>query len=122
MERNILSLETEKKVKTLPFVFRHAIYFFVDCIDRIINGKCSEEEIYQATSKLNDNSNGRYNSKDLVNYDVCCDMLGFGKNRMALKRFLDANNVKQIKISNKCVGFPRTQVEQLIQARNECKD
>lgn len=107
----LLSATAQEKIEKLPFFMRYVIYKLVECIDDIINGKCDEETLVSTLSTINNNANGRYGKEDLMYYDEAGKTLGFGAtNRIGLKRLLDRNGIKEVKIGSLKVGFKRSEI------------
>jgi hypothetical protein len=87
----------------------------LNALENLVGNKCDNEEILRTMSDFNDYAQGRYSDKDLVNYDEACDILGYTRtNRIGLKRVLDKNGIKQVKMNNLSVGFPKHKVEALL--------
>lgn len=115
----ILNESTREKVDKLPFFIRYIIDKLVMCIDDLINGKCDEEVIVNTMSTLENNANGRYCREDLVSFEKAAGLLCFGKNRVALKRLLDKNGIRQVIINNHKVGYVRSEIMVLRDKLNE---
>lgn len=115
----ILNESTREKVDKLPFFIRYIIDKLVMCIDDLINGKCDEEVIVNTMSTLENNAKGRYCREDLVSFEKAADLLCFGKNRVALKRLLDKNGIRQVIINNHKVGYVRSEIMVLRDKLNE---
>lgn len=105
------SEDEEKKIKSLPLVFRLAVDMLVGVIKKIINNECDEDEVTDTMATLNANADSRYSNEDLVNYDQAAKILGVSvTNRIRLKSLLDANGVKQVVMHNQKVGFKRSEI------------
>lgn len=103
--------ETKEKIERLPYSLRFVLDYLLQAIDDIINGKCSEDKITNMAGNLKLNSEGKYSSDDLVNYDEAGKILGFGTtNRMGLKKLLDKHGIKQVLIKNNTCGFDRGEI------------
>ena len=117
---NLLNEETNRSIEKLPFAMRYIVDTLLECINSIINGKCTEEEVISTVSTLNNNANSRYSNGDLLNYDKAGEMLGFGcTNRVGLKKLLDKNGIKEVVINNMKCGFRRSEVMALRDRLNE---
>ena len=114
-----LDKEIQDKIEKLPLILRMAAKFLLRCLDKLINDECDETEVLNALNAVKDNSEGRYCKAELMNYDEAGDALGFGSNRVGLKKFLDKNNVKQVKFGSTKVGFPRSKVMGLLYKRKK---
>ena len=114
-----LDNETKEKIDKLPLTLRTAANFLLKCLDKLLNDECDETEVINALNTVKDNSDGRYSKAELMNYDEAGDALGFGSNRVGLKKFLDKNNVKQVKFGATKVGFPRSKVMGLLYKRKK---
>lgn len=102
---------TKDRIDKLPLVLRTATHYLLDCVERIINGDCNEDEVTSTMGTLNQNAMGRYGKNDLMNYDKAGNVLGFGcTNRVGLKRLLDRHNIKQVVINNIKCGFKKTEI------------
>lgn len=88
---------------------RAAAEALLGAAERILDGDCNEEAIFQAVATLDANSQGRYNDDDLLTYDKAMKILGIG-DRGHLKRVLDLYGVEQVTMHNHKVGFPRGRV------------
>lgn len=88
---------------------RAAAEALLGATERILDGDCNEEAIFQAVATLDANSQGRYNDDDLLTYDKAMKILGIG-DRGHLKRVLDSYGVKQVTMHNQKVGSPRGRV------------
>jgi DNA repair ATPase RecN len=111
----LVTQETQDKIDKLPLPLRMAANALLNALENLIGNKCDNEEILRTMSDFNDFAQGKYGDKDLVNYDEACDILGYTRtNRIALKRELDRNGIKQVVINNQRVGFPRHKVEGLL--------
>ena len=107
----IFSEDEEKKIKSLPLVFRLALDMLVGLIKKILNNECDEDEVTDTMATLNANADSRYSNEDLVNYDQAAKILGVSvTNRIRLKSLLDANGVKQVVIHNQRIGFKRSEL------------
>lgn len=105
------SEDEEKKIKSLPLVFRLAVDMLVGVIKKILNNECDEDEVTDTMATLNANADSRYSNEDLVNYDQAAKILGVSvTNRIRLKSLLDANGVKQVVMHNQKVGFKRSEL------------
>ena len=103
--------DEEKKIKSLPLVFRLAVYMLLGLIKKILNNECNEEEVADTIATLNANADGRYANEDLVNYDQAAKILGVSvTNRIRLKSLLDSNGIKQVVMHNQRIGFKRSEV------------
>lgn len=103
--------DEEKKIKSLPLVFRIAVDMLVGIIKKIINNECDEDEVTDTMATLKANADRRYANEDLVNYDQAAKILGVSvTNRIRLKSLLDANGVKQVVMHNQRIGFKRSEV------------
>ena len=103
--------DEEKKIKSLPLVFRLAVDMLVGVIKKIINNECDEDEVTDTLATLNANADSRYSNEDLVNYDQAAKILGVSvTNRIRLKSLLDASGVKQVVMHNQKIGFKRSEL------------
>lgn len=103
--------DEEKKIKSLPLVFRLAVDMLIGLIKKIINNECDEDEVTDTLATLNANADSRYADEDLVNYDQAANILGVSvTNRIRLKSLLDANGVNQVVMHNQRIGFKRSEV------------
>ena len=103
--------DEEKKIKSLPIVFRLAVDMLLGLIKKILNNECDEDEVTDTLATLNANADSRYSNEDLVNYDQAANILGVSvTNRIRLKSLLDANGVKQVVMHNHKVGFKRSEL------------
>ena len=103
--------EEEKKIKSLPIVFRLAVDILLGLIKKIINNECDEDEVTDTLATLNANADIRFADEDLVNYDQAANILGLSvTNRIRLKSLLDANGVKQVVMHNQKIGFKRSEL------------
>ena len=103
--------DEEKKIKSLPIVFRLAVDMLLGLIKKILNNECDEDEVTDTLATLNANADSRYANEDLVNYDQAANILGVSvTNRIRLKTLLDANGVKQVVMHNQRIGFRRSEV------------
>lgn len=101
----------EKKIKSLPLVFRLAVDMLLGLINKILNNECDEDEVTDTLATLNANADSRYADEDLVNYDKAANILGVSvTNRIRLKSLLDANGVKQVVMHNQKIGFKRSEL------------
>lgn len=106
-----LDVSTKSKIEKLPLIMRMAAYYLLDCVDKIIDGKCSEAEVSTVMGTLKQNADARYGNEDLMNYDKAGNALGFGcTNRSGLKKLLDRYNIKQVVINNMRCGFLRSEI------------
>ena len=116
----LVTQETQDKINKLPLPLRVACNMLLDCLSGIIGGNCDAEQVASVVATMNENSKGRYSNVDLVNYDQACEMLGFARtNRVALKRELDRNGIKQVTMNGHRVGFPKKDVELLMNKRKK---
>ena len=114
------SEDEEKKIKSLPLVFRLAVDMLLGLIKKILNNECDEDEVTDTLATLNANADSRYSNEDLVNYDQAAKILGVSvTNRIRLKSLLDANGVKQVIMHNQRIGFRRSEVMALRTSGNE---
>ena len=105
------SEDEEKKIKSLPLVFRLAVDMLLCLIKKILNNECDEDEVTDTLATFNANADSRYADEDLVNYDQAANILGVSvTNRIRLKSLLDANGVKQVVMHNQKVGFKRSEL------------
>ena len=105
------SEDEERKIKSLPLVFRLAVDMLIGLIKKILNNECNEEEVADTMATLKSNADGRYANEDLVNYDQAAKILGVSvTNRLRLKSLLDANGIKQVVMHNQRIGFKRSEV------------
>ena len=103
--------DEERKIKSLPLVFRLAVDILLGLIKKILNNECDEGEVTDTLATLNANADSRYADEDLVNYDQAANILGVSvTNRIRLKSLLDANGVKQVVMHNQKVGFKRSEL------------
>lgn len=109
-----LDEETNKKIENLSPILKGAVHYLVDIIDTIISGKCDEKSMVDTMATIHNNAKGKYSDSDVMNYDEAGNELGFGTtNRVGLKKLLDKNGIKQIKINNMPCGFCRSKVMEL---------
>ena len=105
------SEDEEKKIKSLPLVFRLAVDMLVGVIKKILNNECDEDEVTDTLATFNANADSRYANEDLVNYDQAAKILGVSvTNRIRLKSLLDANGIKQVIMHNQKIGFKRSEL------------
>ena len=115
-----LDSESKDKLAKQPFIIRQAASYVLNLLNTLINGGCDESTVVSTMGTLNQNSQGRYSDNDLVNYDNACKILGFSvTNRIGLKRLLDKNGIKQVKIHNMPCGFRRDEILALRDKINE---
>lgn len=115
-----LDSESKDKLAKQPFIIRQAANYVLNLLNTIINGGCDESTVVSTMGTLNQNAQGRYSDNDLVNYDNACKILGFSvTNRIGLKRLLDKNGIKQVKIHNMPCGFRRDEILALRDKVNE---
>lgn len=106
-----LDSESKDKLAKQPFIMRKAVDYLMSVINTIINGGCDESTVVSTMGTLNQNAQGRYSDDDLLDYDKACKILGFSvTNRVGLKRLLDKNGIKQVKIHNMPCGFRRDEI------------
>lgn len=106
-----LDSESKDKLAKQPFIIRQAANYVLNLLNTLINGGCDENTITSTIGTLNQNAQGRFSDADLVNYDNACKILGFSvTNRIGLKRLLDKNGIKQVKIHNMPCGFRRDEI------------
>ena len=106
-----LNEDEEKKIKSLPLVFRLAVDMLLGLIKKILNNECDEDEVTDTLATLNANADSRYANEDLVNYDQAANILGVSvTNRIRLKSLLDSNGIKQVVMHNQRIGFKRSEV------------
>lgn len=107
----MLTEESRNKIEKLPLVMRTAAQMMIQCIERMINGECNEDEVTSTIGTLNQNSQGRYSNVDLMNYDKAGEILGFGTtNRVGLKSLLDKHGIKQVVFNNRKCGFRSSEI------------
>ena len=109
----MLSDSAKAEVRRLPSFMRYVVGVLLDCIGSIIKGDCEEDSVAAAMATLYNNSAGRYNDSDLVNYGEAAKILGFGTNRLRLKRTIDKYGIRQVRIKNKRCGFRRSDITNL---------
>lgn len=115
-----LDSESKEKLSKQPFIMSKAVDYLLSVINTIINGDCDESTVVSTMGTLNQNAQGRYSDDDLLNYDNACKILGFSvTNRVGLKRLLDKNGIKQVKIHNMPCGFRRDEILALRDKINE---
>lgn len=115
-----LDSESKDKLAKQPFIIRQAASYVLNLLNTLINGGCDESTVVSTMGTLNQNAQGRYSDNDLVNYDNACKILGFSvTNRIGLKRLLDKNGIKQVKIHNMPCGFRRDEILALRDKINE---
>ena len=103
--------DEEKKIKSLPLVFRLAVNMLIGLIKKILNNECDEDDVTDTLATLNANADRRYADEDLVNYDQAANILGVSvTNRIRLKSLLDANGIKQVVMHNQKIGFKRSEL------------
>lgn len=111
----LVTQETQDKINKLPITLKMASGMLLNALESIMGNKCDQDEMLRAISDMNEYAQGRYSNKDLVNYDQACDMLGLARtNRVALKRELDRNGIKQVTMNGHRVGFPKHKIEALV--------
>ncbi len=111
MSENSRDMDNSTGNKKTPII-QFAINTLKEALRQLENDECDEEKILMSLSKLNNESTGKYDNNSFVTYDEAMRMLNVG-NRNALKKLLDANNVKQNKIGNIKVGFLRSDIEKI---------
>ena len=106
---------TEKKpiLKYIRSLLTHAV-------DMIDNDECNEADAMSMLSRFNAESQGFYDKASLVNYDDAMRMLKI-KNRNKFKDLCKINRIEQVKLNNMCVGFKRTEIEDLVYRLNKEK-
>lgn len=85
--------------------------------NNIVDNKCSDDELIRAVAKLEANSNGYIDPKNLLTYDKAMDLVGV-RNRTTFCELCKKNKIKNIKINNVGVGFKREDIEKLKQIIN----
>ena len=108
-EEMLVDERTREKIAKLSPIMRAAAEALLGATERILDGDCNEEAIFQAVATLDANSQGRYNDDDLLTYDKAMKILGIG-DRGHLKRVLDRYGVEQVTMHNQKVGVPRGRV------------
>ena len=68
-EEMLVDERTREKIAKLSPIMRAAAEALLGATERILNGDCNEEAIFQAVATLDANSQGRYNDDDLLTYD-----------------------------------------------------
>lgn len=112
--------ETMIKISSLPLILKSAVQYLLNCIERIINGDCNEDEVTTTMGTLNQNAQGRYGKEDLMNYDKAARALGFSvTNRCGLLNLLNRYNIHQVVINNIKCGFRRSEIMALADKLNE---
>lgn len=98
---------TEKKpiLKYIRSLLTHAVAM-------IDNDECNEADAMSMLSRFNAESHGFYDKASLVNYDEAMRILGIGS-RNKFKDLCVLNHINQVKLNNMCVGFKRTEIEDL---------
>ncbi len=115
-----LDSESKDKLAKQPFIIRQAANYVLNLLNTLINGGCDENTVVSTMGTLNQNAQGRYSDDDLLDYDKACKVLGFSvTNRVGLKRLLDKNGIKQVKIHNMPCGFRRDEIMALRDKLNE---
>lgn len=115
-----LDSESKNKLAKQPFIIRQAADYILNLLNTLINGGCDEGTITSTMGTLAQNAQGKYSDDDLLNYDKACKVLGFSvTNRIGLKRLLDKNGIKQVKIHNMPCGFRRDEILALRDKINE---
>lgn len=111
---------TKEKIEKLPLILRNAAQNLLNCVERIVNGDCNEEEVTTTMGTLNQNAQGRYGKEDLMNYDKAARALGFSvTNRWGLLNLLNRYNIHQVILNNIKCGFKRSEIMALVDKLNE---
>lgn len=115
----LITEEAKARIDKLPLVLKIACNTLIDCLERLVNGSCDEEEVTELVGTMNETSKGRYGEDDVMDYDKTGKALGFGTtNRVQMKKLLDRNGIKQVTIRNTKIGFPRTKIMALKRKQN----
>lgn len=86
---------------------------------------CSDDEIARSLNSLNNINSEYINPDDYISYDKAMEILHFGKNRAGFSNLMKIKGIKNKKINNVHIGFPKSEILSLvpqIEARNRKKD
>lgn len=102
-------------------MMNYVIKLLHQVIEDINNGTCDESQLTDALFKFNPELKGYFKEDDFVNYDEAGIILGLGWNRNKINSLCKTHNIKNVKISNKNIGFRKSDIERLKILLNELK-
>ena len=107
--------EKYKKLNKQSPTMKYAIKLLQQVIKDIKSGECNEQELAEALVRFNPETNGYFKEEDFVNYDEVGNLLHLGWNRNRINELWKINNIKNYKVNNRCIGFPKKDILRLRQ-------
>lgn len=105
-----LSDNDSEKLNKLSPIMKMFANTLLNGFERIINGECSEEEIAQTSSMVNNIGTNYKCPEDYLTVDKAMKILGFGQNRQGCINLLKKNGIVNEKFNNVPIGYNRNKV------------
>lgn len=79
-------------------------------ITMLIDGKCDEDSISDAASKINASTQGYAHEDNYLTLDKAMKILGFGQNRVGCLNLMRKHGIRNEKFNNVSIGYNRDKV------------
>ena len=113
-----LSDDEKKKVKGLSPMLKLALNLLTNCINKIIDGECNEDELCESMARLEPKTNGYILPEDYMTVDECLRMLNMDRAQF-YEKVVNKNNLNITYFKNKSLGYKRSDIERFLQKNRD---
>lgn len=100
----------EEDLSFLSPIKRTLFDTLLDKIFVLFNEDCSDNDIYITVNSLSNVNTEYINPNDYISYDKAMEILNFGKNRIAFSNLMKIKGIKNKKVNNVHIGFPKSEI------------
>jgi len=115
-----LSKEEECQMKNLSPIFKQVFRMLKHCMDDLLSGACSEEELSEAIAKVSPQENGYICPYDYLTVDECLKMLNMDRAQF-YQKVVHKGGLKREFFNNHSLGYKKSDIERFIR-NNKCKE
>lgn len=105
-----LSEKEQQILDRKPSIMKFVAKQLLRGINSILNDECDENELANTISHMDKLGTAFVDPDEYWNYDRCMDELGMGQNRAAFTALMKKHGIKNRKVNNVHVGFPKADI------------
>lgn len=102
--------EEKQRIKRFSPFMKLVFDTLMSWVKMLINNKCDEEMIADAASKINASTKGYVRAENQATVDEAMRILGLGQNRQKCIDLLRKNGIRNMKVNNVKVGYPKDKI------------
>lgn len=114
-----LSEKEQQVLDRKPSIMKFVAKQLLRGINSILNDECDENELANTISHMDKLGTAFVDPDEYWNCDRCMDELGMGQNRAAFTALMEKHGIKNRKVNNVHVGFPKADI---IALKHELKE